>query len=96
MIAGRHPPQTVPAPHVAATALKLHAPSSIARVTALSVMALQRQTYNSGSCQLVGLVSVMSRQPPGGRPSVSKEIPRRRRELPTAAMDVAVRSTTSR
>jgi hypothetical protein len=52
-IAGRHPPQIVPALHLAATSLKLHAPSSIAHATALSVMALHRQTYNSGSCSCV-------------------------------------------
>jgi hypothetical protein len=58
MIAGRHPPQTVPAPHLAATPLKLHAPSSIAHATALSVMALHRQTYISSSCESAGLVSL--------------------------------------
>jgi hypothetical protein len=51
-IAGRHPPQTVPAPHFPATSLKELAPSSIADSTVRSVMALHKQTYNSGSLPL--------------------------------------------
>ena len=49
MIAGRHPPQTVPAPHLRATSAKLHAPSLIAEATVRAVIARHRQTYNSAT-----------------------------------------------
>jgi hypothetical protein len=64
MIAGRHPPQTVPAPHLPATALKVRAPSWIADATASSVMPLHRQMYNSVSCQFRERVSPRSQTSP--------------------------------
>jgi hypothetical protein len=48
-MAGRHPPQTVPAPHAPATSRNVPAPSSIADTTARSVIARHRQTYTQAS-----------------------------------------------